>query len=578
MDQSLLINQLRAEIANLQQNLALSTQELGNTKAELQESSYRLEEANDMIEAIRSGELDALVFKNNDKHEVYTLSSSDQAYRIFIEQMTAGAVTLNRNGAILYSNSRFATLMGLPLEQVTGKPFCNFSAPQHAGYCRNMIEKAWLEGAKHEFVLITADQREVPVLLSMQTLDLVEGLSMSIIITDLSEQKHHQQLLEEKNAALEDAQRKADELNNNLEQTVRERTIELYSNQERLGRILETMAEGVGITDINGQLTYANPMAQKILGLTHEEIKERTFYDTQWRNLKLDGSPLPAEEHPMAVMMRTEQPLYDQEIAVQPPQGERFYISINAAPIRDEDGKLVGGIGTFMDVTHRRRAIQQKDEFISVASHELRTPITSLKASLQLLDRMKEKPNAAMLPKLISQSNKSLNKVSVLIDDLLNATKMTEGQLALNKSDFLLAALIEDSCQHIRAEGEFTIRATGDESLMVNADMFKIEQVLVNLVNNAVKYAPDSKTIQIQFIKEGQTAKVSVTDTGPGIPQEKFVHLFERYYRVSSLGHQYSGLGLGLYISSEIIKKHGGEIGVESQLGKGATFWFTIPL
>ncbi|MBL4677943.1 MAG: HAMP domain-containing histidine kinase, partial [Mucilaginibacter sp.] len=254
------------------------------------------------------------------------------------------------------------------------------------------------------------------------------------------------------------------------------------------------------------------------------------------------------------------------------------YISINAAPIRDESGALVGGIGTFMDVTHRRLAIQQKDEFISVASHELRTPITSLKASLQLLDRMKDNPHAVIMPKLISQSNKSLNKVSILIDDLLNATKMTEGHLALNKTNFALSSMVAESCQHVRAEGVFSIEATGDESLTVNADMFKIEQVLVNLVNNAVKYAPDSKTIEVRFVKEGQNAKVSVTDYGPGIPEEKFPHLFERYYRVSSVGHQYSGLGLGLYISSEIIKKHGGSIGVESELDKGTTFWFTLPL
>ncbi|MBL4676275.1 MAG: PAS domain S-box protein, partial [Mucilaginibacter sp.] len=318
MDQSLLIDQLRAEIAGLRKSLTQSTEELGSIKAELQESAYRLEEANDMIEAIRSGELDALVFKTNDKHELYTLSSSDQAYRIFIEQMTAGAVTLNRNGAILYSNSRFASLMGLPLEQVTGKPFCNFSAPKYAGLCRDMIDKAWVDGHKQEFTLNTVNGQELPVLLSMQTLDLAEGISMSIIITDLSEQKQHQAVLEEKNAELEDARREAIELNNNLEQTVRDRTQALYANQERLSRILETMAEGVGIIDTSGQLTYANPMAQKILGLTLEEIKERTFYDSQWTNLRVDGSDLPEDEHPMAIMMKTGQPLYDQEIAVQP--------------------------------------------------------------------------------------------------------------------------------------------------------------------------------------------------------------------------------------------------------------------
>ncbi|MFD2146951.1 ATP-binding protein [Mucilaginibacter antarcticus] len=291
----------------------------------------------------------------------------------------------------------------------------------------------------------------------------------------------------------------------------------------------------------------------------------------------MDGSPLPDDEHPMAITLSTGKPVYDYEIAIQPDNGERFYISVNAAPIRDEEGVIIAGIGTFMDVTNRRKAIQQKDEFISVASHELRTPITSLKASLQLLDRMKDNPTKAM-PHLIEQSNKSLNKVSVLVADLLNATKLTEGQISLNKSRFFAKDLISECCHHIRFEGKYEIIASGDDLLTIEADKDKIDQVLDNLVNNAAKYAPASKQIFINYTGEGDIAKFSVTDHGPGIPAHKLPHLFDRYYRVDSGGHQYSGLGLGLYICSEIIKRHGGTIGVESNHGKGSTFWFTLPI
>jgi signal transduction histidine kinase len=106
----------------------------------------------------------------------------------------------------------------------------------------------------------------------------------------------------------------------------------------------------------------------------------------------------------------------------------------------------------------------------------------------------------------------------------------------------------------------------------------RIDQVVVNLVNNAVKYAPDQKEIYLVVEDLDDKIKISVRDTGPGIPEDKVAHLFDRYYRVDYSGAQYSGLGLGLYISAEIIKKHGGEIGVDTEVGKGSTFWFTVPI
>jgi two-component system phosphate regulon sensor histidine kinase PhoR len=572
--------------------------QLENTKSyqellnELSEMRIQLEEATDTIEAIRSGEIDALVVKANDGLQLFTLKSADHTYRIFIEQMSEGAVTLNMDGQILYCNSQFATLVNSPLEKVTGKSFYKFITEDCQETCAEYITRAWTTNVKGELHILTSNGIEVPVLLSLKTLNLDEGLSMSVIITDLTEQKATQKLLEHKNAQLEEAQKIAQHLNANLENTVKERTHELQvnieektkveqelrHNQERLTRILETMAEGVGIVDAEGKLTYANPMAQKILGLKHSEILERTYDAPQWENLRIDGTPLPSHEHPMSVMMSTRKPLFDQEIAVQPPDGERFYISINAAPLLDEHGAVTGGIGTFMDVTQRRKSIQHKDEFISVASHELRTPVTTLQASLQLLSRMKDNPSPIMLPKLIDQANKSLNRVSVLIGDLLNTTKMADGQLHLNKKVTTLAPLLSDCCNHIHTSEEHTITVTGDKELQANIDADKIDQVVVNLVNNAVKYAPDSKDITINITRQDNFARISISDNGPGIPPEKLPYLFDRYYRVDSSGKQYSGLGLGLYICAEIIKKHNGQIGADSELGKGSTFWFTLPL
>lgn len=279
----------------------------------------------------------------------------------------------------------------------------------------------------------------------------------------------------------------------------------------------------------------------------------------------------------MAIMMRTGLPIYDQEIAVQPPEGERLYISINAAPIFDEDGQLTGGIGTFMDVTKRRKLMTQKDDFISVASHELKTPVTTLKATLQLITKYQDGQKPELLKKLIGQANKGTEKLNSLITDLLDTNRITEGQLKINKTEFRLAEMLGECCQHIRNVSTHQVILKGDMQILVYADEQQIEQVVVNFVNNAVKYAPDSKEIIVELSRIDHGARISVTDKGPGIPPEKLPHVFDRYYRVDHSGIQFSGLGLGLYISAEIIKKHGGQIGVDSLLGSGSTFWFTIP-
>ncbi len=259
----------------------------------------------------------------------------------------------------------------------------------------------------------------------------------------------------------------------------------------------------------------------------------------------------------------------DQTIHWMRAQGKIFY---------DEALKPVRILGTVLDITQVKRLERQKDDFISIASHELKTPITSLKASLQLLDRMKDNPTQGMFQKLIDQSNRSMQKVSSLIDKLLSVGRANDPQMKLHKTTFIIADLLKNCCSHIRIGDKYILNVMGDETLQVNADEHATDQVVVNLVNNAVKYAPDSVNIDMTIEKIGDMAKVSIKDYGPGIPEAKQPHLFDRYYQADATGFQNSGLGLGLYISAEIIKRHQGKIGVESKLGEGSTFWFTLPL
>ncbi len=235
-------------------------------------------------------------------------------------------------------------------------------------------------------------------------------------------------------------------------------------------------------------------------------------------------------------------------------------------------------LGTVIDITEQKRLQQQKDDFLSIASHELKTPITSLKASVQLMERIKNDPSPEKLARLIDQAVKSMHKVSTLVEDLLNVSRANESQLRINKSPVDLTQLLENCCIDVRSESVFTITVQAPPGLMVDADEHAIDQVITNLVNNAVKYAPGSKEIILSARTDGNQVYVSVRDFGPGIPKDKLPHLFERYYQVDTAAYDRSGLGLGLYICAEIIKKHGGQIGVDSQLGEGSTFYFTLPI
>jgi PAS domain S-box-containing protein len=490
---------------------------------------------------------------------------NDKFNRIFTLTSAASKI-INSDLTILKVNKAVTELLGYSAEDIEGTKILEYACPEYIKHWHELQEALWsrkLPFFKLEACLFRKDGS-------------IAWVSVTTILFNDQEETYGHTVLDDI-TALKKFEENESQLRDALATSYRIQE-QLRQSKNDLSRILETMAEGVGIIDTNGQMTYANPMAQRILGLEESKIKERTFSDPNWQNLRLDGTPLPPEEHPMAIMMSSGQPVYDHEIAVQPPNGDRFYISINAAPIYDENGVLTGGLGTFMDVTARRKITQQKDEFISVASHELKTPITSLKASLQLLDQMKENPSPKMLPVLITQANKSLGKVSGLVNDLLNASKLNEGQLHLNKSRFKMAELIGNCCDHVRMVGEFNIITEGDVEIEVEADADRIDQVISNFVNNATKYAAEAKDIRVRLEKNDHVVKVSVIDNGKGVPAEKQPYLFDRYFRVDTSGIQYSGLGLGLYINAEIIRRHGGEIGVDSKPGHGSTFWFTLPV
>jgi len=250
-----------------------------------------------------------------------------------------------------------------------------------------------------------------------------------------------------------------------------------------------------------------------------------------------------------------------------------------AVPLRNENSEIVFWVGTATDIEDQRKELEKKDEFIGIASHELRTPLTSLKGYLQLLTNYRKDDLPPVIKQYVAKANIAINKLQRLVNDLLDVSKIQAGRLeypltVINLSDVIKTCIAD--ARHIYNENTF-LNEDGDE-ILINGNAERLEQVIMNLLSNAVKYSLENKTISIRTTIIERYVRVSVIDNGIGLTDEQKQRIFERFYRVEDKKYMASGLGMGLYISAEIIRGHKGKIGVEGEFGKGATFYFDLPL
>jgi two-component system CheB/CheR fusion protein len=228
-----------------------------------------------------------------------------------------------------------------------------------------------------------------------------------------------------------------------------------------------------------------------------------------------------------------------------------------------------------------RQLMQKKDEFMSIASHELKTPITSLKGSLQIIQRLAGKnTEVKKIYSFIDKASKQTSRLTTLVDDLLDVTRIQQGKMMFNYTRFNAAEAIAECVEEAQASiTSHKIEILGNPAVEIYADRPRLEQVISNFLSNAVKYSPDADRVEVSAeATDNGMLRVSVKDFGIGIPQDKKNHVFDRFFRVQESSHKFSGLGLGLYISAEIVYRHDGKIGVESTENEGSTFWFCIPV
>ena len=272
--------------------------------------------------------------------------------------------------------------------------------------------------------------------------------------------------------------------------------------------------------------------------------------------------------------------LFEVELRLNHADGTTHWCMLTGQPQYDARNNFAGYIGSCVDITDQKLLQQQKDDFIGIASHELKTPVTSIKAYAQVLERMLLRKGDVKEAEMIGRMDAQVNRLTSLIGDLLDVTKINSGKLQFNDSAFEFVPMVQELVEDIqRTTEKHTLVDHHAQIGMVYGDKERIGQVISNLITNAVKYSPQGGEIIITTSLKNDEVQLCVQDFGIGISADKLNKVFEQFYRVSGdMQHTFPGLGLGLYISSEIIKREGGRIWVNSEVGKGSTFCFAIPL
>ncbi|GIV95888.1 MAG: histidine kinase [Herpetosiphonaceae bacterium] len=362
---------------------------------------------------------------------------------------------------------------------------------------------------------------------------------------------------------------------------------ESQRERRRLATVIDSMADGVAICDAEGRLVLANEAAAHMIDLAALQPRgSLPAHGSEARLYDLDGIPINPSMSPLARALSGEI-FHDYRLLVRQPRGE-VVLSFSGAPLRSEtmappEGQADGGVVLFRDVTIQRQLEQAKDEFLAVAAHELRSPLASIKGYADLLLRRELRTGADERDirgvRVLSQQVDHLVR---LVDNLLDLSRLDAGRLTLHWEEVNLRQVVEMAAIQFRtiAPTHHIVVECDDEIIICRCDVLRIRQVITNLLSNAIRYSPGNTQVTITLRQQDSEIYLAVADQGPGVPPAYRERLFNRYYRVPGVKRQGpggEGLGLGLYLSREIVLLHGGRIWVEDAPGGGALFVITLP-
>ena len=558
---------------------------------EIIELQRRLDEAEETLRAIRRGEVDALVVDGPHGEMIYTLTSADYPYRLMIDEMNEGAVSVSTDSFILYSNRNFAGILGLAESNMSGVPFGDYIVPAMRDQFTEDLEKARAQSIRREYKLTGRAGREVPVLMSFAKLQLQTN-SISIVVTDLTAQK-----------TLEERLRQA---KSGLEEQVAERTKELRDSEARLFGILEHSAADLKAMrrlneigtrcakdgdDVNGCLKEILNVAIEISGADRGNIQLLDLESGILMLVAHSGFEEPfleffastKEGTACGEVLRSHQRVVVEDIS----QSEIFagkpsidilseagVRAVQSVPLLSSSAKLLGVISTHFSEPHRpteqelrlmdllarqtadyleRKRVEEereqllsrehelretaeeanrlKDEFLAIMSHELRNPLNVILGYAELLLRSQEIRSSAGLSRMADAVKRNAVAQSKLIRDLLDLSRLRSGKLELNRETVSPVTSIENAIETVRmdaANKEIMIDVVApDDLLFVQADPVRLEQIIWNLLNNSIKFTPKGGRITVRLEEEANHIVLTVTDNGQGIESSFLPHIFE---------------------------------------------------
>lgn len=344
--------------------------------------------------------------------------------------------------------------------------------------------------------------------------------------------------------------------------------------------LIDRLPIGLFVFEVSsGKILTINQKALDLLGHTLND-QNQNVHDILPYFICFDGTPYPPGNSPVSKVLLTNQESSCDDIIIKHPQKEPIYVFMSATPVEKESKKIVNVVVTLQEITSLKRSEKMKLNYLSMISHDLRTPLTTILSMASALTDKTMTFTSEERENIAKKIEKSARRSSIMIEDFLTVSRSEMGKIPISKSHFSLEGLLREVieyCQYFFKNHQFELHA-GPDINHINADEFKIYQVLINILGNAAKYSSENQPIIIHLKKESGFVRVSIKDSGPGIPKEEWENVFKRFYRVENeVNKRFSGYGLGLTICKDIIDAHNGKIWIESEVGQGSQFIFTIP-
>lgn len=365
---------------------------------------------------------------------------------------------------------------------------------------------------------------------------------------------------------------------NILDDIIEERNATSFE-KDKLSAILQSIGDGVMVVDEKGSVVICNRVAEKITGYGFDEVVGKNYHDFFKLIYEKDGQP----NDIIAKVFQTKQieELTDHTVLIRK-DGEKVPVADSAAPIFNKSGDVVGCIIVYRDVTREREIDRQKSEFVSVASHQLRTPLTSIKWFLEMMidgdvgkvtDEQKE---------LLGQVSESTERMIGLVNTLLNISRIESGRVKVDPKPTDLNHLIDGIVQEqapIAKQRGVNLKVSVPALPVISIDQKLVQEVFANLLSNAIKYTPAKGKVKLAAKINGEFIETSVADTGMGIPVKDKEKMFHKFFRAeNAVVRETEGNGMGLYVCKSIVELSGGKIWYDSVENKGTTFYFTLPL